>query len=418
MNILKNLRNFFTRSKDTKFVLSAYVDKSGSGSAAILQSNNLDPSSFAAIDLIAAAFANLTIGVYNKKNRQKQTDNPVYLALKKPNLEDSRFLFYYTLATDYYKDGNAYIYVYRDTDNNVVSLFRLEPWKVNVYKNDYGRKVYQYNGEEYNSDKVIQIASRYGYDGLRGYPIFNECRKAFSLTENLNDYTNSLFNNGLGKRTVIDISKAFPNATDDQIQQIREKYQNAYSGIENAGKSIVKTNGVEFSTIDSGLPENRNNQLIENRDFQQKEIFKLFGIPEGIMNGDNSNIENIYMSFVERAVKPLAVQFEEALNNLFTIQEQKKFYIEYSYNELLKTSLQSRIEAYSKQFNIGILSPNEIREKENLEPYEAGDNHFIAANLMPVNNETVNAYMAGAKQKAAELEQQNNDAAGVGDDKK
>ena len=423
MNIFNFLKRSKNTSKSTTYTLPAYIDRSGNGGA-VLRSN-IDATSFAAIDLIASAFTNLQVGVYDKKTRTKLADNPVYEVLKKPNLEDTRFLFFYSLAVDYYKEGNAYIYVYRDENGQPVSIFRIYPWKVSVYKDDTGRKVFVLDNKEYTSENVIQIASRYGYyeDGLRGYSIFKECYRAFNLTESMNDYTNNLFNNGMGKRAVIDISKAYPKATDEEIKQIREKYQNMYSGIDNAGKAVVKTNGIEFSSIDSGLPDNRNQQLIENREFQQKEILKIFGIPEAMLSDTSSDIESVYLSFVERAVKPLATQFEESLAALFNFQQQRRLYIEYSYNELLKTSLQSRIDCYAKQVTNGILTPNEIRVSENREPFEAGDTPFVQANLMPLTTDNLDAYMAQSKAKLQEVKTDQEKAAqagtniGIGSDK-
>jgi hypothetical protein len=71
----------------------------------------------------------------------------------------------------------------------------------------------------------------------------------------------------------------------------------------------------------------------------------------------------------------------------------------------MKTSLQTRIETYTKQITNGILSINEVRKKENLPSTdeEAGDTLFVQANLMPLKDSVINAYMSGAKLKQQEL---------------
>jgi HK97 family phage portal protein len=416
-------RNRINKRSNSTFTLGAYVDHSGAGAATIGLRRAVDASSFAAVDLIASAFANLSVGVYDRNTRQK-IEGSISGLLRKPNLDDLRFNFWYMLATDYFNDGNAYIYVCRNSDGDAVALYRLEPWAVSVYKNSMGRKVFLYAGNEYSSDSVIQIAARYGYDGLRGYSIYNEAYKVFGLSADMNSYTHNLYNNGIGKRTVIDISKAFPNATDEQLKQLREKYQNEYAGLENVSKPIVKTNGIEFSALDSGTPEARNQQLAENRKFQEEEVLKIFGIPEEMFStSGNIDIEGVYTQFCTRAVEPLATAFQEGLENLLSISEQN-IYIEYSYNSLVKTSLINRITAYVQQINNGLLSPNEARQKDNNTPYDGGDTHFVQASLMPLNPETIDSYMAGAKQKIYDLQQQQqkqqgtNDAPGIGDDKK
>jgi hypothetical protein len=87
----------------------------------------------------------------------------------------------------------------------------------------------------------------------------------------------------------------------------------------------------------------------------------------------------------------------------------------------LKTSLQTRIDTYAKQINNSILSPNEVRRKENLPEIEMGDTHFIAANLLPLRRDVIDSYMAGAKLKQQELNEESPNTQGnhsnIGDDK-
>jgi hypothetical protein len=86
----------------------------------------------------------------------------------------------------------------------------------------------------------------------------------------------------------------------------------------------------------------------------------------------------------------------------------------------MKTSLQTRIETYAKQLTNGILSPNEVRRKENLPEIEAGDTIFVQANLMPLRQDVIDSYMA----KSKKIENENivspntqGDHSNLGDDK-
>jgi hypothetical protein len=106
---------------------------------------------------------------------------------------------------------------------------------------------------------------------------------------------------------------------------------------------------------------------------------------------------------------------------LIPYDERAGIYFEYSYNSLMKTSLQTRISTYVSQINNSILSPNEVRRKENLPEIEAGNNHFIAANLMPLTDEIIESYMANSKLKQKELNEYSPNVQGnhsnLGDDK-
>lgn len=374
----------------------------------------IDATSFSCIDKIATAFASLSYGVYDSKTKQK-TNHPIYDVLKEPNLDETHSLFFYEIVKDYY-DGNVYLYKYTDDNGNVTSLFRLNPNAVYVTRNEYNQKIYTYYGNRFDSTKILHIPSRFGYDGKIGHSIFRECKKIFDTAVNLDTYTNNTFDNSMGKRLVIDISDAYPDATDDEKMQIRQKYINNYGGVENAGKPIVKNGKIEFSTIDTGVSDNRSSQLSENREFQQAVISQMFNIPIEYLKGSGTtDIETLTTIFMSQAILPIANAFEESFNKLFSPADRERYYIEFNYNSILRTSLNSKIDAYTKQLNNGMLSPNEIRAKENESPITAGDYHFIPANLMPLTDENVKAYMAQSKVAIAE---QQKTSVGIGNDKR
>jgi phage portal protein BeeE len=136
------------------------------------------------------------------------------------------------------------------------------------------------------------------------------------------------------------------------------------------------------------------------------------------LNGtETTNIESLYTIFIENAIRPLATQFEQSINKLIPFGE--PIYFEYSYNSLLKTSLQTRIDTYVKQLNNGVLTHNEVRRKENLPETneDSGDTLFIPANLMPLKDDVISAYMSGAQLKLQELENKEDQHSAIGDDK-
>jgi HK97 family phage portal protein len=380
-----------------------------------------DSTSFAAVDLIASSFANLTGSFYDKRTKQALKEHNLYELIQNPNFDDNKFQFFYNSAVDYL-NGNCFWYKYDNEDGEVVSLFRLNPNSVTVTRNLNNQKIYSYNGIEYDYRKILHIPSRFGYDGLKGKSIFSMCNKIFSNTAEIDDYVNNSFNNSIGNRLIIDITKEYPNATREEIEQLRNIFLQNYTGIRNAGKPLIKSGKINYEKIKTDFKDNRANQLIENRNFQEQEIAKLFGIPLPLLKGtESNNIESLYTIFIENAIRPLATAFEQSINKLIPFDEKMNIYFEYSYNALMKTSLQTRIDTYAKQLTNGILSPNEVRHKENLPEIEAGDTLFVQANLMPLRKDVIDSYMAGAKIKEQELNINSPDTYGehsnIGDDK-
>jgi HK97 family phage portal protein len=384
-----------------------------------------DSTSFTAIDLICSAFSSLNFDFYSWFNREK-TEHNLKELLNDPNAEDTRFQFLYNSAKDYFESGNVYWYKY-DIDGEIVSLFRINPNDVMV-KRDSGtnEKLFYYNGTTYNSGKILHIPSRFGYNGLVGQPVFSLCNEIFKAASNLDAYVKNSFNFNIGKRLIIDISNSIDNPTDEQIQELKEKFIRNYAGINNSGKPLIKKKGMDYTAIESGASDNRAQQLAENRKFQEREIAKILRVPVELLNGEGKDIESLYTLFLDNAVRPLAASFEQAVNKfLLSPMERKTVYFEFSYNSLMKTSLQTRIDTYTKEFINGILSINEIRQKENLPvtDQKAGDSLFIPANLMPLKDQQIDALLAGAQLKLNDLKTSNSEEfhkenpLGLGDDK-
>jgi HK97 family phage portal protein len=244
-----------------------------------------DSTSFAAIDLICSSFANLSGFFYDKESKKAVKDHNLYNLIHEPNFDETKFSFFYNSAKDYFSEGNVYWYKYDNEEGEIVSLFRLNPHQVVVRRDLSNRKVYVYNGIEYDYRKILHIPSRFGYNNLIGKSIFSECGRIFANSTELDSYINSSFNNSIGNRLIIDITREYPNATEEQIMQLRNKFLQNYTGINNAGKPLIKSGKIEYDKIETDFKDNRANQLVENREFQEKEIAKLFGVPLSLLNG-------------------------------------------------------------------------------------------------------------------------------------
>jgi HK97 family phage portal protein len=383
-----------------------------------------DSTSFAAIDLICGSFASLGFDFYNYANREK-TEHSLKELLNDPNSEDTRFLFFYNSAKDYFHSGNVYWYKY-DIDGEIVSLFRINPNDVRIQRDSVtNEKLFYYNGAVYTSEKILHIPSRFGYNGLVGASIFSVCNDIFKSAADLDLYVKNSFNNAVGKRLVIDVSQGYKDITNEQIEELKAKFIRDYGTINNAGAPLIKKPGMEYSAVDGGMYDNRAQQLEENRKFQESEIAKILRVPVELLNGTGKDIESLYIMFLDNAVRPLAASFEQAVNKfLLSALERQTVYFEFSYNSLARTDLRTRIEMYGRQFGSGMLSLNEIRQKENMPVIDerAGDTKFIPSNLMPVRDEQIDALLAGAqvklgglKSNSEEFHQEN--PAGLGDDK-
>ena len=173
------------------------------------------------------------------------------------------------------------------------------------------------------------------------------------------------------------------------MAEIRQKYIDTYGGVKNASKPIVKSGKINFETIDTGTSNNQTNQLTESKEYQTKVISLMFGIPPQMLIGGAMDLETTTTLYLSNAIEPIVKAFEESFQKLFNISDKERFYIEFNRNSVMRTSLLQKIDSYTKQINYGLLTPNEVRAKENLSSIEAGDCSFIPANLMPLTKENI-----------------------------
>lgn len=382
---------------------------------------------FSCINLIASAIAGMPINLYRneKEGRVKEINHPLHSLLhNEPNADETVTMFKTRMVFDYFEKGNVYIYQNKDQWGVINSLFLLDPTKMTVTRDAYNQKVFTYNNRQsYTYKEVLHIPSRFGYDGLTGKSIYTYANEVFERAGKLDTYVDASFQNSLGKRLVLDLSEIGTEITKEQEEAIVNAYITKYQGIQNTSRPIVKKiRGLNYSNIDSGTADNRAAQLIENRDFQDREIAKMFGIPLSFLSGENKygDIESLFMMFIETGVKPVADIIEDSLNKLLYPNERKDLYFEFSYNSLLKTNLTAKIDAYTKQLGKAILSIDEVREKENLAPLPGGVGkvHILdGGNFLPLLPDILDAYMASSKEKIKKLAN-GDDSVGIGSDKK
>jgi hypothetical protein len=133
-------------------------------------------------------------------------------------------------------------------------------------------------------------------------------------------------------------------------------------------------------------------QYLETRKFQRQEIAGIFRVPPhkigDLERATFTNIEHQGMEYVTDCLMSYLVRWEQAMNySLLTEREQGKYYFEFLVDGLLRGDIASRYTAYQTAINEGIMSANEVRAKENMNPREdgLGDVYMRSANTVPAD---------------------------------
>ena len=195
------------------------------------------------------------------------------------------------------------------------------------------------------------------------------------------EYGSSFFANGARPGGVL----KHPGVLKDP-SKLRESWQAVYGGTANTGKVVVLEEGVDYQQI-SIPPEEA--QFLETRKFQIDEIARLYRVPPHMIGdlekSSFNNIEQQSLEYVKYTLNPWVVRWEQSLQKALLLpSEQKRYFIKFNVDGLLRGDYQSRMQGYATGRQNGWLSANDIREMENMNPIpdeEGGNLYLINGNL-------------------------------------
>jgi hypothetical protein len=128
-------------------------------------------------------------------------------------------------------------------------------------------------------------------------------------------------------------------------------------------------------------------QLIEAQRMSVEDICRVFGVPPPLI-GDLShatlnNSETLIQHFLSMSLGSYLETIERAFDNLFGLPNNE--YIELDTSALLRTNMESRINALTKAIQGGVMTPDEARAREGLSPLEGGDTAYLQRQMIPID---------------------------------
>ena len=394
---MKNPFSIFFRPRDKpEDVISAathfYFGTAGSGKIVTPRSAIQLSTVYACVRVIAETIASLPFCVYKDegKGTDKAPEHPLYrLIHDEPNSEMTSFVWRETVLTHLLLWGNSYCQIIRNGRGQVIALYPLLPDHMDVDRDDKGKLTYTYTtykGEmvKLRPEDVLHIPGL-GFDGIMGYsPVAME-RNAIGMSMAAEEYGGKFFANGARPSGIL----THPNTVKNPAA-LRESWNAAYGGSNNAGRIAVLEEGMHFETIT--MPNNEA-QFLETRKFQVEEICRIYRVPPHMIgdldHATFSNIEHLSIDFAVHTIRPWVIRIEQAMNRaLFSQKEKGKFYVRFNLDGLMRGDYKSRMEGYSIARQNGWMSANDIRQMENMNPIseeEGGNAYLVNGNMIPIN---------------------------------
>lgn len=287
--------------------------------------------------------------------------------------------------------GNGYAEKIRNNFGEVIELWPITPNRVTP-KMKEGELVYEIRMDReapiiLPRDKVLHIPGM-GFDGFMGYSVVAMARKSLGLSMALETFGSNFFGKGTNPSMVVSHPAQLKDPTN-----LRKAMQEAYSGLGQSHRLMLLEEGMKVEKY--GIPPD-DCQFLESRAFQIPEVARWLNLPphklKDLSRSSFSNIEQEQISFVVDSILPWLIRLESNYNSqLLTAGDrglygQGRLYFKHVVEGLLRGDAASRAAFYTPLLDRGVYSINEVREKEDMDPIEGGDEHFIQLNMTTLEN--------------------------------
>jgi HK97 family phage portal protein len=293
--------------------------------------------------------------------------------------------------------GNCYAEKVTNGVGDIVELWPIPPNRVRIESANNKQVIYsiQVDSQRYqlNRDRILHIAGL-GFDGLQGYSVIAMARKSIGLAMAMETFGSRYFGEGTHPSGIITHPLAIKN------NDLRKALKDQYAGLGKTHRLMLLEEGMDYKSI--GVPP-EDSQFLESRQFQIPEVARWFNLPphklKDLTRSSFSNIESEQISFVTDSILPWLIRLEQnyAMQLLSPVEKKREFFFRHNVDGLMRGNSKDRSEYYRTMFGIGAMSINDIREKENWDPVENGDERFVPLNMIPLSR--LNEYLDRQKEQ-------------------
>lgn len=343
---------------------------------------------YGATNMISNSVAVLPINIFKYENGKKmqvqhQLDN---ILSNKPDNKHTPYNFLKLLVESVILKGNGYALIQRDSNLNVTALIPIRADMVQPQLQKDGSVKYIVAGlsKAVNSDDIINLYQHID-DTFRGISTISYAVGTLTQSAEAEKHSENFFKSGANLSGII---KANQTLNNEQKQQIKDSWTQAFNSDNNKVSVAVLPSGLEFQSV-SISP--KDSMLLDTRKFNVVEICRFFNISPiklfDLQYSNNNMMEQTQISYAKDTIEPYLKMIEDEFNNkLFKPSERGKYKIEFDSTSLLTTDKKSEADYFKTLLVNGIMSLNEVRNKIGLAPIADGDNHFMQLSYTSLDN--------------------------------
>ncbi len=398
MNIFKRFNN--TIKKENKADIP--VTNNSTGITANIPIYNLltnsnvmqNASVLRGISAIANAISILELNEFKLLNGDKipVDSNIEYLLNCSPNDYITASNFKKKLIENTFNYGNGLVKIERDLNNNITALYLCDSTKFSCKYNQITNiPTYYYQGKQIDITDYLLI---YFYadsatNGYSGIPLKQYAMNVLKKVNTVENFESNYFN---GNAITGILSPTTPDRPLPQTQA--EKAKKDFLNASSNNGIVVLDGQMRYDRVSTNA---KDNALLELQQFNVNQVARVLNIPVSYLFDGSSITEQEQTIFITQTIAPIAsILLNEMKRKFFFKSEYRKRDLEFNYESLIKSDRTTIASYYSQLFRLGVISPNEICRKLNLQTsnLDGTDGRYIEQNIQPIDV-NLNAVKAG-----------------------
>ena len=383
MATLKDRIQSFFRYRTGKYDTSSIAEAAGiysltKAGSNITESNAMAISTvYACVYKIATTIASLGLDVYERSGNEVHIANvhPAHDLIKiKPNAYQTAFEFWETITASALIYGMGHAVIERDERGYAIALHPVHASDVDL-REVKGERVYIV--EDFGAvrpENMLEIANLQRTSPIRLH------RDNLGLAKSAQDFGAEYFGQS-GQMTGV--------LTSDQ--PLKKEQMDLIQGSWNHGAAQAGTKlmpfGFKYQRISISPDEA---QFIETRKFQAEEICRIFSVPPSLVQLPSqttyNNVEQQNLMFARHTIVPWTQRIEQEVDRkLIPAFQRPEIYTKFRLVDLQRGDTTARSNYFTQMLQAGVLSINEVRAEEELNPVEGGDVHTVQVNQIALD---------------------------------
>lgn len=325
------------------------------------------PAFKACISLIENTIASLPIKMKKKQgnNIEYVTNNQYLMMLNDPNPIDTTAILKKQLVHEILLYGKAYLYINHNHLHVLKSKYVTEEYLTETgFTVDGISYIYNFEGKHTLDAKNV-IRFNFGEGILSHTDVLETAINAQNLSKKILE--KGTFTTG--------VLKAGTRLTEKAIKNLRESWQNLYSGATKAGQTLILEEGLDYQPISMSADQL---QLKDIDKSLTSKICMLFNVSESLISDSSNKYDSLAKAntnFLQKTVSPIIAAIEASLNKYFFDNNEKLLFV-FDTSQVLKATEIENIEATKALFDDGLITFNEARRRINYNVIDDENNYY------------------------------------------